>query len=257
MVIKFKKPPINEVVIGTYFNPPLVDLKAEHVGLFWSDIRGEYPVLSQQPPIGVIIETPLEIFPMPRYWLASKDDATLIQIQKNAFLFNWRKREETYPHYDSVKARFDKNFQLFSDFVGVEIGIQNLSIEVCELSYVNIIKPCEFWNSLDDTSNVIPSFKFSDSGVSEALRKDFNHVTIYKIDDKLSLTVTIKSGRTATNLDQSCLIFEIKATGRLGTASKSQADKWFSQAHKTIISCFTRMTNSDIQKKFWIPQEIG
>jgi hypothetical protein len=45
-----------------------------------------------------------EIYPMPRFWLEAEDGTILMQIQKNAFLFNWRKREAQYPHYENVKA---------------------------------------------------------------------------------------------------------------------------------------------------------
>lgn len=256
MTVRFENPPINEVVIGVYFHQPLVNLRAEHIGLYWNSVRDEFPIILQQPPIGgAMIETPLEVFPMPRYWLTSEDDSTLLQVQKNAFLLNWRKRETTYPHYDIVKAKFDSNFQLFTDFVNVEVGVQDPLIEVCELSYVNVIEPSEFWTSLDDISNVIPSFKFPSPCIDNAVREDFNHTSIYKIDDKLSLQITVKNARLAASPDQSHLMFEIKTTGRLGEASKSQADKWFSRAHDVIISCFTGMTNPDIQNKFWIPQE--
>ncbi len=255
MTVRFKNPPINEVVIGVYFDQPLVDLRAEYIGLYWDSIRDEFPAILQQPPIGAIIQTPLEVFPMPRYWLTSEDDSTLIQVQKNAFLLNWRKREETYPHYENVKAKFDKNFQLFTDFASLKIGAKNLSIGVCELSYINVIEPSEFWTSLDDASNVIPSFKFSSPCIDNAVREDFNHTSVYKIDDEMSLQITIKNVRVVASPDQSHLMFEIKTTGRLGEASKSQADKWFSRAHDVIISCFTGMTNPDIQDKYWIPQE--
>jgi hypothetical protein len=50
-------------------------------------------MMSQQPPIGSIIDGPGEVFPLPRFWFVAKDEATLLQVQKNAFLFNWRKND--------------------------------------------------------------------------------------------------------------------------------------------------------------------
>jgi uncharacterized protein (TIGR04255 family) len=96
MTVKFRNPPINELVIGVYFTRDLHALRAEHVGLFWSSIRPEFPTTQQQPivvpPIipsaaGVTMEfgAPGELFPMPRFWIESADR---LQIQRNAFLFN-------------------------------------------------------------------------------------------------------------------------------------------------------------------------
>ena len=49
---KYKNPPVNEVVIGVYFNDSILAMRAEHVGLFWSSIASEFPEASQNVPIG-------------------------------------------------------------------------------------------------------------------------------------------------------------------------------------------------------------
>ncbi len=36
MKVRFKNPPINELIIGVYFHPPLARLRSEHIGLLWS-----------------------------------------------------------------------------------------------------------------------------------------------------------------------------------------------------------------------------
>jgi uncharacterized protein (TIGR04255 family) len=100
MTVKFRNPPINELVIGVYFTRDLQLLRAEHVGLFWSSIRSEFPTIQQQPivvppfaPSAVVtieFAAPGEMFPMPRFWIESTDGQTLLQIQRNAFLLNWR-----------------------------------------------------------------------------------------------------------------------------------------------------------------------
>jgi hypothetical protein len=52
------------------------------------------------------IEFTIEQFPTPRFWFEAADGITLIQLQKNAFIFNWRKRDNDYPHFEAVKAAF-------------------------------------------------------------------------------------------------------------------------------------------------------
>src|SRR5690554_3197923 len=114
MTIKFENPPINELIIATYFNQLMTNMSSEHIGLFWSRIRREFPKIQQQLPVG---GDPLfdvhgnDVFPMPRYWFMSDDHANLIQLQKNAFMFNWRRKDSDYPHFDeNLKVRFDEYF---------------------------------------------------------------------------------------------------------------------------------------------------
>ena len=145
MAIKFKTPPINELIISTFFNPPLANLRSEHIGLFWATIKKDFPIVSQQPPIagGADIIGP-EVFPIPRYWFISEDQINLIQVQKNAFIFNWRRRNGDYPHFfENLKPAFDKNFSVFEEFARAETETTNLPIDLCELTYVNAIERCE------------------------------------------------------------------------------------------------------------------
>src|SRR4051812_2068164 len=103
MSIKFKNPPINELVIGVHFEREIASLRSEHVGLFWGQVRQTFPNIQQQTPVVPPTLPPLQqLFVsselwMPRFWLEAPDDSILMQIQNNAFLFNWRKRETDYP----------------------------------------------------------------------------------------------------------------------------------------------------------------
>ena len=94
MNVKYKNPPINELIIGAYFDQPIVPLRSEHVGLFWAEVRTKFPKIQQQPELSLPIMGPTltfqigltdEPYPMPRFWLISEDDTILMQIQKNAF----------------------------------------------------------------------------------------------------------------------------------------------------------------------------
>ena len=116
MKIDFEKPPINEVSIGMQF-APLPNLRSEHVGLFWNRLRGAFPNSQQIAPLGGLTHMPPEVFPMPRFWFIAKDDATLIQIQKSAFLFNWRLRAEEYPRFERVFEAYRKHRSAFIQFL--------------------------------------------------------------------------------------------------------------------------------------------
>jgi uncharacterized protein (TIGR04255 family) len=257
MRVTFEKPPLEEVIVGAYFAQP-IPLRAEHVGLFWSQIRKDLPVIQQQPetasPFGVMQPTgfpgPGEVYPMPRFWLISEDQSILVQIQRNAFVLNWRKRNEEYPRFDSVKGKFDQYYFAFADFVSRELHSEMALIQSTELTYANLVDECPQWRGARDTSNVIPGFSIPDVG-AEASTVDFNNVTEYTLEPDLMLNVAIRTARRPRNANATVLAFDLRAIGALGAASKPEADNWYERAHETIIDAFTALTAKSIQRDHW------
>ena len=251
--IRFENPPVNEVVVSTYFNPELSALRSEHVGLFWGKIKEEFPVVSQQVPVGVgpdIIAG--EPFQMPRYWFIADNGINLIQIQRNAFMFNWRRRDDEYPRFHrDIKPTFDRYYGLFSEFIRTEINAVEPTIDLCELGYINTLEPCEYWAGPQDTVKVIPSFSTLETGIDVFESSGFNCNYAYEVSRDLQLNIGIRNGIKTQQPDVPMLIFEIKASGRLGQVSKSRSDEWFERAHAAIIRCFLDTTNRDIQTRFW------
>jgi uncharacterized protein (TIGR04255 family) len=260
MQVKFKKPPINEVAIGVYFENELQEFRSEHVGLFWSRIRDEFPTCRQQPvisppvfgglPAGFEITVANEVFPMPRYHFEAADGVTLIQVQKNGFLFNWRKRDADYPHFDAVKAAFDKNYNLFTNFLEEEVpGVQKPAIQIADLTYINLIDAASgYWNEPKDTAAVFPAFSMP---LHMNAPFDFNQTAKFTFAPDLAVTVVIRNGKAPTERVNPVLLFELRALGVLGSVGKGQADEWFGRAHDAIGSCFLEMTSPDIQRRFW------
>ena len=254
MAKKYQNPPINELVIGVYFNPPLFNFRAEHVGLFWSQVKADYPKIQQQPPLRAFDFTgPDEVFPMPRFWLLSKEGDMLMQVQKSGFFFNWRRqRNGEYPHFEAVKAEFDRFYDKLLAFLAKEAGAASVVIESCELAYVNLIEEGDYWRNSLDTAAVLPSFGMLDVGISGRIPPDFNALTAFHPENDLSLSVTLQTRRNAES-NKNVLYFEIKATGSLGKATKSEADIWFTRGHDHIIACFEKVTSPEIQDRFWVP----
>ena len=250
MSVYFKHPPINEVVIATYFKPPL-DLRSEHVGLFWSQIKREFPVTQQQPPVGSEIPVANEVFPMPRYWFMADSGASLIQVQKNAFMFNWRRQDELYPRYHSIKPDFDKYYVRFSEFVRTETPSTEPSIDLCELTYVNTIQQCEYWQGPQDTVEVIPSFSFLVPGERNWSSVGFNCNFGFRNEGGLHVQVAIRSGTTVTSPNVPILVLELKASEQLGGVTKSETDQWFDRAHEAIMERFLKVTSESVQLRYW------
>lgn len=254
-IIAFENPPVNEVVVSAYFDPPLSDFRNEHVGLFWGKIKDEFPEVSQQIPVRFAPEVIDNEFPMPRYWFISQNGINLIQIQQNAFMFNWRRRdEEKYPRFHrTIKPTFDKYYGTFSQFVRTQISDVDPTIDRCELVYINTVESFDFWKGLQNSTNVIPSFSILDPGISDAEAQGFNCNYIYTVETNLQINIGIRAVTNAQQPGSPVLIFEIRAVGSFGGVSKPATDDWFVRAHEAIKSCFVGMTSSEIQNRYWKP----
>jgi uncharacterized protein (TIGR04255 family) len=144
----YAKPPIDEVAIGVQL-APINGWTEPYFGLFWSKVRDDYPKVQSQPRI----EGPIENFnqapsPVPqiqflppggRSWYISQDDESLIQIQNNRFVQNWRRRQGDYPHFEDLKDRFWRSYNVFRDLISVE-NLPTPVIQQLELSYINWIQ---------------------------------------------------------------------------------------------------------------------
>jgi uncharacterized protein (TIGR04255 family) len=261
--VKFKNPPINELVIGVYFERDMEMLRAEHIGLFWGMVRSDFPKIQQQiivaPPnfshqtITLDLSGAGEIYPLPRYWLEAPDGAHLMQIQRNAFLFNWRKRELRYPHFEAVKKGFDIAFARFTDFLESELKITVPGIQIAELTYINAIESCEYWKGPEETPNVIPRFQLPVPDRQMTLQADFNQVTVQKFERDFTLLTTVRNGRAVQNQNRPTLVVELRGIGILGGVRISNVNEWFERAHDRIGESFIGMTSPDIQKRYWEP----
>ena len=258
MSLAFRNPPVNEVVVAVYFDPPLIAFRNEHVGLFWERIRSDFPSVAQQPPLVIQPDGGVdEFFPMPRYWFIRNDDVYVIQVQKNAFMLNWRRRPEAvYPRFcREIKPTFDDYYDQFISFIEGEAIFPGPSIGHCEVTYVNIVEPCEFWEGPEDTRNVIPSFNDLAIGVDIGARKGFNCHYSYTTQDAIEVGVIVRSGLTEAQSGGTVLVFEIKALGRPEENSKPGLDAWFNRAHVCVTQCFLSLTSKTVQKEYWGPLE--
>jgi len=162
----FGKPPVIEVVCGVQFEP-VEGLLAPHLGSFWDQIRSEFPRCREVPPLirrvegapggaEVAVEWG-EVPPLPRLWFIHERDNALLQIQRDMFLYNWRKvtEDDEYPRYPQVREKFADHWRLFCDFVGQrELG--EITPRQYEMTYVNHIRRGQGWDRIQDLGGVIP-----------------------------------------------------------------------------------------------------
>jgi uncharacterized protein (TIGR04255 family) len=173
----FSNPPVVEVALSVSFEP-LNGYTSAHTGLYWNRVRDQFERAEEHPPYKIPLENEVaeptargmnvEVLKHlePRIWLVNSDETELIQIQKDGFFRNWRKRsEEPYPRYKNLRQRFEREFTDFAAFVN-EIGLGRLKTLQCEVTYVNQILAGEGWQRLGEIHKVLAS-------CSELSRADF------------------------------------------------------------------------------------
>ncbi len=167
----YADPPVSEVVMGMQF-ASLEQFTTAHVGSYWGIIREDFPQVEEQPPIGHMVEGPpakegegaVNLWfaakpPLLRTWFIDAGGRCLIQVQRDRFLYNWRKREaaDAYIRYPAIKESFFRYWQGFEDFLG-KSGLPRPSVDQCEITYVNRVDQNSGWNSFGDLHRVFRGF---------------------------------------------------------------------------------------------------
>jgi uncharacterized protein (TIGR04255 family) len=259
---KFVNPPINELVVSM-FHLPILELKAQHIGLYWSRIRDRYPLCEQQPFVmapnqNPFIEAPGEFLPLPRFWFFSNQHPTLIQIQRNAFMFNWRRVPNLpsgeYPHYEGVVQDFWRELQGYEEFIREEVGAKLDVVQRCELGYVNFIAPNEFFPDVTRAAAVLPSLSSLESLAANGRTLNGLNATItYVLTPNLAVDLTIRLGRRA-DTNEVALVLDIKAHGAPSDLSVQGAREWYESAHDATYKLFLDATAQELQEKIWKPR---
>jgi uncharacterized protein (TIGR04255 family) len=254
--VKFSNAPINELVIAIYY-APLYEFKAQHIGMFWDTIRDRHPICEQQPPIsffGLQSDASGEIFPLPRFWFHSGQGTPLVQIQRDAFIFNWRSDgTNKYPHYDDVKKQFVVEFTNYRTFIQDVIKQELNTVNRYELTYINIISENELWKEPADIGKLFPPLA-SLSSIHRDTRKlvGLNSISTYQVNENLLVDSIAKLGKR-TGTQRPVAILELKAHGAGEGLSVDEALAWYDTAHDATHDMFLNFTDESMRLKIWKP----
>lgn len=256
--VRFESPPVVEVVCGVLFSP-IIGLRTAHVGLYWNEIRKDFPLVDEAPPLPSVIETfePIQsvqvqvdlVPPLARTWFHRSDRRALIQLQRDRFAYNWKRRSPSdgeYPSYDRVIIDFEHQWKIFGDFIERE-NIGEMVLRQLELVYVNIIP---------DASIPVGDPVFADHAPKRARRRflpppdSFAWQTSYVLPDSAGrLHVRIGSARQPDSGDPIRRL-DMVARGINEAATKSMRT-WFDLAHDWIVHGFADVTTPNMQAEVW------
>ena len=250
--IIYENPPIDEIVCGIRFDP-IKQLQSGHFGILWQKFRHDFPMTEDQIIVGPVSQEDFgnpDKFPLPRVWFTHKEENELIQVQRNRFLHNWRKRRpnDEYPGYEKVVENFEKYLLHFQEFL-LEENLENLVAKEYELTYIDLIPKWQGWENSGDLAKVFPNL-LSVTRQSILLNdvKGINWQTILGLPNDLGqLAIAIRNAQRVSD-NQQLLQIEFKA---LSKRSYQPMRVWFETAHNTITKLFFNLVSAEIQEKFW------
>jgi uncharacterized protein (TIGR04255 family) len=247
----FNNPPIVEKLMGIQFQP-IQGWSIPHFGLFWQEIREDFPRFLIKPPL-TRGQSELSVDDLIRCWFYQEPEAKLIQVQKDCFFYNWQKPTAyaEYPHYEKIKPKFIKMWEKFCDFLAKEnLGIP--VIEGCEITYIDHLEKGREWKSLSDLSSVINGW----SGFSgELLHTEPDTITLqisYSLPDiEGNLSILLQP---AFRSEDSKEIFQLQITvvGKPSSQNLEDILLWFDIARDYVVKGFLDFTNKKMHELWGI-----
>ncbi len=262
--VKFARPPVIEVACGVTFSFP-ESLKTAHVGAFWAKIRAEFPKIQDVQPLAAVTEIPgnatpmglnielTDLPPLRRAWFVSADDQTLVQLQDDRFLFNWRRVNGeapfTYPSYDHVIAGFFKLWGEFQNFAR-EVELGQPTIRQLELVYVNSISSLPGF--VGGLGNVLVDHKKHESESRFlAAPEQFNWQSAYSMPNDAGRLHVVAQSAVKTGTKIPLLRLDLTARGLPQDTEPDGIRAWFDVAHEWITHGFADVTTPDAHNILW------
>lgn len=259
---EFENPPVVETALGVEF-APLKGWTALHAGLFWNEIRKDYPSSETQPALGSQIETfgpvgmlasqqLIEIGPHARYWFVDSTKRKLLQVQNSRLIVNWKKTEDSdpYPRYPACRSRFVLEWERFCTHLRRE-GLSVPQILQCEVTYVNHFLKGREWSTFSDLARVFSPWTGKGS---DAFLPEFDSGTI-----NLRFTMPNQAGRLHVSVGHGIRfpdgkdIIQMSLTARGAPApSSSQEDicRWFDLGREWVVRRFVELTTAEMHSQW-------
>ena len=262
---KYDTPPVAEVVFGTQFES-IAGLTPEYVGRLWTEVfkeafgqRQEEPLLTPQTEFfGDQVRSVSDVTKDPasrRSWFID-DNGSLVQVQKDRLLYNWRpdNTKHRYPGYEPIRAAYLSALEAFEAFLDkYELGA--LAHRQYELTYVSHIQRDERWKHTADIGVVFPDITWRrEPRALKDLEGMALSLSFAKPEDGMRLYVSLGHATHRDTGDQ-ILRLDLTARGMPHTPSHDDMLAWFDRAHEWIVSGVADLTSETILRDNWSRKE--
>ena len=262
-LVEYKTPPLIETVCSVQFEPLAGSIF--QLGQFWQEVKDEFSVGKEQPPLMNIIEpeflTPqfqslsIQFDQSPRLFMTTTDQIFALQVQRDRFILNWRRTsdEATYPRFVAIYPKFEGLFGKFRRFVEAQ-DLGSVVQNQFELTYVNII---DQKNGLEKTtSDKLFVDHMRDTKMAERFLpspESLNWQSSFPLEDKMGRLHINASSAFLTQDPSRGQVMRVDLTARGIGKDRTDAGRigWFDVAHKWVVLGFADIIRLDIQQECW------
>jgi uncharacterized protein (TIGR04255 family) len=256
-IVDFQRPPVAETALGVVF-APLSAWSVLHFGLLWARFRDLYP----QPEIktaGGVGELrfnstegiDFNAAPIKGLFI-DQGGNQLVQIQRNAFIRNWRQTEQTteYQHYENVLPLFQRDWQTFCEFLDSE-KLGQVEVVQCEVTYINQLVRGNEWQTYDDVSRIFRIWSRANADFLSASQM-VSFVTVFELPDRAgTLQVVLQPGLRKRD-GKEIIQFSLTATGKPAGSSLAEILRWLDFGHAAVVTSFRDLTTPEMHAHWGI-----
>ncbi len=259
----YKQPPVSEVAFSYQYQQDIPNFSMAHAGRFWAELAGEFPHLTEAPPIqakreamdGTLGEVTVEMSDLPpprRIQLAHRSEGWLLQFQPDRFILNWRQNapDAEYPRFGPCYERFLNYRTQFEGFCA-DAGLKVPAPNQYELTYVNHVDKGEFWNSLEQIGSIFPDLAWRGEREFLGVPKVLSWSAAFDMPESAGrLHASVKLARRKSD-NKELLILELTARGFINDSNATTEKDWFLLGREWIVRGFADLTHMDIQNQVW------
>jgi len=263
---RFSKPPLVETLLSVQF-APLSGLRMVDFGLFWLDVKEEFPIVEERQPIAPAFErfdtqgyhvAPIQWqiggnLPLPRVWYRSpttlENGQGGIQLQRDRFIHGWartRPGAAEYPTYTKNRANFVKYFKKFEDHIRKH-GLGQLAINQCEVTYVNQIPISHEAGAVHAAARrCFPQLSGDRASSFQPQADRITYTAAFPIQNNLGRLHVLIHGPLETPDARNIIEFRLTARGMPAERGPDQALAWLDLGHEWIVNGFYDLTSPDM-----------
>ncbi len=264
----YTRPPLVETALSIQFDE-LSRLQTVHYGLFFARVRERFPHQEEAPRLPPIREhfprprilIPSINFGMPgpqRMILHNQEPARsdrLLQVQPDRIAFNWRRPpgesgQAQYPRYSETRPECIQAFQLFREFCREE-GIEDPSVNLCEITYVNHIRPMEGEKAIDLFPSIFRGLAWGESQLLAAGPSVASFNRVYDMPNEAGRLYAEAAIGFEPRSPSEFLLLKMTARVRCSSAEARSEENALDQTHEWVVDGFNAITTEEAQVDRW------
>ncbi len=247
----YSNPPLNEVVMGVQFAPPL-GYQQIYALEVWELFRRDFPKVKEMPPLPPTFETfgrpqsgriNLGIVTGPshdRFWFISENEDELIQFQQDRLLHNWRKVGDgtnPYPRFENIFPKFETELSALEKYF-TKFSPERMNINQCEITYLNhILLKEENDISISNWISLINLGNLNLEDISFAFRKTINNA-----EGNPCGRLTCEGGNGLNDKDEPLILLNLSVKGAPQEPNISSALDFIRTGREVLVNCFDEIT---------------